>query len=89
MEEIEKKEKKEKEEKLIQEQNKLKNELKENYFNYYCNIYRCLYCHQIPLININEFNHQIETYCNCKYTKNKNKVINNIFSYKYFEEKSQ
>ena len=88
MEEIEKKEKKEKEEKLIQEQNKLKNELKENYFNYYCNIYRCLYCHQIPLININEFNHQIETYCNCKYTKNKNKVINNIFSYKYFEEKS-
>ncbi len=38
MEEIEKKEK---EKKLIQEQNKLKKYLKENYFNYNCNIYRC------------------------------------------------
>ena len=86
MEEIEKKEK---EKKLIQEQNKLKKYLKENYFNYNCNIYRCLFCHQIPIINIDEINHQIETYCNCIYTINKNKNINNyIFPYKYFEEKS-
>ena len=77
--------KKEKEKKLIQEQNKLKKYLKENYFNYNCNIYRC----QIPIINIDEINHQIETYCNCIYTINKNKNINNyIFPYKYFEKKA-
>ena len=87
MEEIEQKEK---EEKLIQEQIKLKNELKENYLNYNGNIYRCLYCHKIPIININEFNHQIEIYCNCKNDKDKviNSNYNYFFSYNYFEEKS-
>ena len=82
MEEIQQKEN---EEKLNQEQLIIKNELKEQYLNCKCNIYRCLFCHLIPNINIDEFNHQIETYCICK-AKN----INNdyIFSYKYFEEKS-
>ena len=75
-------ERKEKEEKLIQEQMKLRNELKEKYLNNNCNIYRCLYCYEIPIIKINEFNHQIEIYCNCS------KYNNNTFSYKYFEEKS-
>ena len=84
MEEIEQKEK---EEKLLQEEIKLKNDLKEKYLNYNCNIYRCLYCHRIPIININEFSHRIETYCICNNIENK--TINSIiFPYNYFEEKS-
>ena len=75
-------ERKEKEDKLLQEQMKLRNELKEKYLKNNCNIYRCLYCYEIPIIKINEFNHQIEIYCNCS------KYNNHIFSYKYFEEKS-
>ena len=81
---LEEMQKKEEEEKIINEQIQLKNKLKEKYLNSNCNIYRCLYCHKIPIININEFNHQIETYCNCK-NNPKNK---NIVSYDYFEEKS-
>ena len=81
--EKEEKEKEEKEKLIKEEQVKMKNELKEKYLNNNCNIYRCLYCHEIPIININEFDHQIEIYCKCK-THN----IDNSFSYKYFEEKS-
>ena len=79
-EEIEKREKEELQKK--EEQMKLQNDLKEKYVNNNNNIYRCLYCYEIPIININEFNHQIEISCKC------NKYNTNNFSYKYFEEKS-
>ena len=95
MEEIERKEReekereeKEKEEKLLQEQIKLQNDLKEKYLNNNCNIYRCIYCHEIPIININEFNHQIEIYCNNCKNKNHNIDNNYILAYQNFEEKS-
>ena len=88
MEEIERKEKEEKEKKLLQKQLKIKNELKEKYLNNNCNIYRCAYCHKIPIININEFNHQIEIYCNNCKNKNYSFCSNYIFPYQYFEEKS-
>ena len=79
-EEIEKREKEELQKK--EEQMKLINDLKEIYINNNCTIYRCLYCYEIPIININEFNHQIEISCKC------NKYNTNIIPYKYFEEKS-
>ena len=85
MKEKQDKEKKEQEEKLLEEKMKIKNELKEKYLNN-SNIYRCPNCYNIPLININEFNHQIETYCNsCNCNNNSNYIIS---SYKNFEDKS-
>ena len=85
MKEKQEKEKKEQEEKILEEKMKIKNELKEKYLNN-SNIYRCLNCYNIPIININEFSHQIETYCNsCNYKNNSNYIIS---SYKNFEEKS-
>ena len=85
MKEKQEKEKKEQEEKILEEKMKLKNELKEKYLNN-SNIYRCLNCYNIPIININEFNHQIETYCNSCNCKNSSNYI--ISSYKNFEDKS-
>ena len=82
----EKLEKKEQEEKIIQEKTQMKNDIKEKYLNN-SNIYRCLYCSNIPIFNINEFNHQIEIFChNCK-NKNNNRDYY-ISSYNNFEKKS-
>ena len=85
MKEKQEKEKKEQEEKMMEEKMKIKNELKEKYLNN-SNIYRCINCYSIPIIYINEFNHQIETYCNnCKCKNNNNYIIS---SYENFEDKS-
>ena len=84
----EEREEREEKEKLHQEKMKVINELKDNYLNN-SNVYRCLCCSKIPIININEFNHQIETICNCNvnfYNNNKNNKF--VSSYKYFEENS-
>ena len=86
--ELNDREEREEKEKIYLEKMKVINELKDNYLNN-SNVYRCLCCSKIPIININEFNHQIETICNCNvnfYTKNKNNKF--VSSYKYFEENS-
>ena len=84
----EEREEREEKERIYQEKMKVINELKDNYLNN-SNVYRCLCCSKIPIININEFNHQIETICNCNvnfYNNNKNNKF--VSSYKYFEENS-
>ena len=85
MKEKQEKEKKEQEERLLEEKMKIKNELKEKYLNN-SNVYRCLFCYNIPIISLNEFNHQIETYCNSCNSKNRDNYF--ISSYKNFEDKS-
>ena len=66
-----------------EKENQIKNELEQNYLNN-SEIYRCLFCSRIPLININQYEHLINIKCCCK-----NKHYNNgIFNYDYFTQKS-
>ena len=85
--ELNDREEREEKEKIYQEKMKAINELKDNYLNN-SNVYRCIWCSKIPIININEFNHQIETICNCNVNFYNNKNNKFVSSYKYFEENS-
>ena len=81
---IEKKEENKKEnenekekEKEIDNKNAIKEEIKNKYINN-PNIYRCLKCHLIPQILINEYNQEIEVFC-------ENSFHHNITNYKDFK----
>ena len=71
----------EKEEK--EKENKLKNELEQKYLNNN-EIYRCIFCSRIPLINLNQYDHLINLKCCCKNSY----LNNNIYNYEYFTQKS-
>ena len=79
----EKNKEKEKKEKVNEKENKLKNELEQNYLNN-SEIYRCIFCSRIPLININQYDHIINLKCCC----NNSYLNNNIYNYEYFTQKS-
>ena len=84
-EEIDKKEEMENE-KELELINKIakKEEIKNKYIKN-PNIYRCLKCNLIPKININEYNQEIEIYCDKFYYDN---LHHNIVNYKTFQLKN-
>ena len=68
----------------IKQNLEIKNQLLENYQNNY-NVYRCLKCRLIPNIIINEYNQEIETYCDDSY---KDISHHNITTYSKFQDLS-
>ena len=62
----------------------IKEEIKNKYLNN-PNIYRCLKYNLIPNININEYNQEIEVFCDYSYYNN---LHHNIINYKNFQIKS-
>ena len=73
----------EKEKELINE-TQIKNEIKTNFLKN-TNIFRCLKCNLIPKIIINEYNQEIEVFCNDSYHNN---IHHNIATYNSFQIKS-
>ena len=88
------KEKKEQEDKEIlinkieqekeEKENKIKEELELNYINN-SDIYRCIFCSRIPLINLNQYKHLINIKCCCNNYIN---GYNDSFNYELFSKKS-
>ena len=70
------------EKEILEKENKLKEELEQNYINN-SDIYRCIYCSRIPLIKLNESDHNININCICQ-----NSNYKNNFNYEYFIPKS-
>ena len=72
------------EQELIKQNFEIKNKLIENYQNH-SDIYRCLKCQLIPNILINEYNQEIEAYCDKSYNDISH---HNITSYSNFQDLS-
>ena len=72
------------EQEIIKQNLETKNSLIENYQKN-SNIYRCLKCRLIPNIIINEYNQEIETYCDDSYN---DETHHNITTYSNFQELS-
>ena len=67
----------------LEKEKNIKERLEQNYLNNTNNIYRCFYCSRIPIININENEHDINI--NCCFN---NTNYNNIYNYDFFIQKS-
>ena len=67
----------------LEKEKNIKEKLEQDYLNNTNNIYRCFYCSRIPIININENEHNIKVNCCCT-----NINYNNIYNYEYFMQKS-